>query len=127
MPRSTSPALATAADAEEPADGDPDGAAHARRAFKDPLTLEEGYVLCNVPEAVVTDEAGAVLAYKFQLQAGFVKAYWRSFVEDKRGALLDLLLDSPGRTSHFSNFWFDLLRVKSRQRNLSASQMKHGG
>lgn len=44
---------------------------------------------------------------------------------DKRGALLDLLLDSPGRTSHFSNFWFDLLRVKSRQRNLSGEPFAH--
>jgi hypothetical protein len=29
---------------------------------------------------------------------------------DKRHALVDLLLDLPGRTSHFSNWWFDLLR-----------------
>ncbi|MEC8651381.1 MAG: DUF1549 domain-containing protein [Planctomycetota bacterium] len=52
-----------------------------------------------------------------------------SFLEDqatdKRGALLDLLLDSPGRTSHFSNYWFDLLRVKSRQRNLSGEPFAH--
>ena len=27
---------------------------------------------------------------------------------DKRSTLLDRLLDSPGRTSHFANFWFDL-------------------
>jgi hypothetical protein len=38
---------------------------------------------------------------------------------DKRSNLCDTLLNSPGRTSHFSNYWFDLLRVKSRQRQLS--------
>jgi hypothetical protein len=44
---------------------------------------------------------------------------------DKRAVLLDLLLDSPGRTSHFSNYWFDLLRVKSRQRQLSGEPFAH--
>jgi len=44
---------------------------------------------------------------------------------DKRAVLVDLLLDSPGRTSHFSNYWFDLLRVKSRQRQLSGEPFAH--
>lgn len=44
---------------------------------------------------------------------------------DKRTALCDLLLNSPGRTSHFSNYWFDLLRVKSRQRQLSGEPFAH--
>ena len=44
---------------------------------------------------------------------------------DKRTALCDLLLNSPGHTSHFSNFWFDLLRVKSRQRQLSGEPFAH--
>ncbi len=44
---------------------------------------------------------------------------------EKRQVLLDLLLDSPGRTSHFSNFWFDLLRVKSRHRQLSGEPFAH--
>lgn len=44
---------------------------------------------------------------------------------DKRTNLCDLLLNSPGRTSHFSNYWFDLLRVKSRQRNLSGEPFAH--
>ena len=44
---------------------------------------------------------------------------------DKRTRLCDLLLNSPGRTSHFSNYWFDLLRVKSRQRNLSGEPFAH--
>ena len=44
---------------------------------------------------------------------------------EKRPVLLDLLLDSPGRTSHFSNFWFDLLRVKSRHRQLRGEPFAH--
>ena len=44
---------------------------------------------------------------------------------DKRTNLCDLLLNSPGRTSHFSNYWFDLLRVKSRQRQLSGEPFAH--
>ncbi len=44
---------------------------------------------------------------------------------DKRDLLTDKLLDSPGRTSHFSNYWFDLLRVKSRQQNLSGEPFAH--
>ncbi|MCK5941842.1 MAG: DUF1549 domain-containing protein, partial [Planctomycetes bacterium] len=44
---------------------------------------------------------------------------------DKRTDLCDLLLDSPGRTSHFSNYWFDLLRVQSRQRQLSGEPFAH--
>ena len=44
---------------------------------------------------------------------------------DKRANLCDLLLNSPGHTSHFSNYWFDLLRVKSRQRQLSGEPFAH--
>lgn len=44
---------------------------------------------------------------------------------DKRTDLCDTLLNSPGRTSHFSNYWFDLLRVKSRQRQLSGEPFAH--
>ena len=44
---------------------------------------------------------------------------------DKRTELVDLLLNSPGHTSHFSNYWFDLLRVKSRQRQLSGEPFAH--
>lgn len=44
---------------------------------------------------------------------------------EKRTALVDLLLNSAGRTSHFSNYWFDLLRVKSRQRQLSGEPFAH--
>jgi hypothetical protein len=44
---------------------------------------------------------------------------------DKRDVLADRLLDSPGRTSHFANWWFDQLRVKSRQQNLSGEPFAH--
>jgi hypothetical protein len=44
---------------------------------------------------------------------------------DKRDTLVDRLLDGAGRTSHFANFWFDLLRVKSRQQNLSGEPFAH--
>ncbi len=44
---------------------------------------------------------------------------------DKRARLVDHLLDSPGYVSNESNFWFDLLRVKSRQRQLSGEPFAH--
>ncbi len=44
---------------------------------------------------------------------------------NKRHTLVDRLLDSPGRTSHFANFWFDLFRVKSRQRQVSGEPFAH--
>jgi hypothetical protein len=44
---------------------------------------------------------------------------------DKRAVLLDRLLDAPGRSSHFANFWFDLMRLKSRQQNLSGEPFAH--
>ncbi|MBL8750436.1 MAG: DUF1549 domain-containing protein [Planctomycetes bacterium] len=45
--------------------------------------------------------------------------------QDKRDVLCDTLLDLPGRTSHFANYWFDLLRVKSRNGNLSGEPFAH--
>ena len=44
---------------------------------------------------------------------------------DKRNRLVDQLLDAPGSTGHMANFWFDLLRVKSRQRQLSGEPFAH--
>lgn len=44
---------------------------------------------------------------------------------DKRHRLADRLLDSAGHTSHTANFWFDLLRVKSRQRQLNGEPFAH--
>lgn len=45
--------------------------------------------------------------------------------EDKRGDLTDRLLDSPGRTSHFANWLFDILRVRTRARRLSGEPFAH--
>ena len=45
--------------------------------------------------------------------------------EDKRHKLCDNLLDSPGRTSHFANWWFDILRVRSRNSRLSGEPFAH--
>ena len=44
---------------------------------------------------------------------------------DKRHTLVDRLLDSPGHTSTVANFWFDLFRVKSRQRQVSGEPFAH--
>ncbi|MBL9076049.1 MAG: DUF1549 domain-containing protein [Planctomycetes bacterium] len=44
---------------------------------------------------------------------------------NKRADLCDRLLDAPGRTSHFANFWFDLLRVRSRNVALSGEPFAH--
>lgn len=43
----------------------------------------------------------------------------------KRAQLCDSLLDSPGRTSHFANWWFDILRVRSRGGRLSGEPFAH--
>lgn len=53
------------------------------------------------------------------------EAFLADQADDKRARLCDRLLDSPGRTSHFANFWFDLLRVKSRQQALSGEPFAH--
>ncbi len=53
------------------------------------------------------------------------EAFLADQAPDKRDSLSDRLLDSAGHTSHFSNFWFDQLRVKSRQQNLSGEPFAH--
>jgi len=53
------------------------------------------------------------------------EAFLGSQDPEKRAALSDTLLNSPGRTSHLANWWFDLLRVKSRQRILSGEPFAH--
>lgn len=53
------------------------------------------------------------------------EAFLADQAPDKRSALCDRLLDSPGRTSHFVNFFFDLLRVKSRHVALSGEPFAH--
>ncbi|MCA8950353.1 MAG: DUF1549 domain-containing protein [Planctomycetes bacterium] len=44
---------------------------------------------------------------------------------DKRARLTDRLLDSPGHTSHVANWWFDILRVKSRNGQISGEPFAH--
>jgi hypothetical protein len=53
------------------------------------------------------------------------EAFFADQTPDKRHRLVDRLLDSPGRTSHFSNFWFDLFRVQSRQRQVNGEPFAH--
>ncbi|HEX5051609.1 MAG TPA: DUF1549 domain-containing protein [Planctomycetota bacterium] len=53
------------------------------------------------------------------------EAFLADQAPDKRTTLTDRLLDSPGHTSHFANFWFDELRLKSRQQNLSGEPFAH--
>ncbi|MGE3174457.1 MAG: DUF1549 domain-containing protein [Planctomycetota bacterium] len=54
-----------------------------------------------------------------------IRAFLADATADKRARLVDQLLDSPGWTSNESNFWFDQLRVKSRQRQLSGEPFAH--
>lgn len=54
-----------------------------------------------------------------------VEAFLADSAPDKRMRLVDRLLDSAGWVSNESNHWFDLLRVKSRQRQLSGEPFAH--
>ncbi|MEQ1634531.1 MAG: DUF1549 domain-containing protein, partial [Planctomycetota bacterium] len=54
-----------------------------------------------------------------------IEAFLLDARADKRMLLVDRLLDSAGYVSNESNFWFDLLRVKSRQRQLSGEPFAH--
>ncbi len=53
------------------------------------------------------------------------EAFLADAAPEKRDLLVDRLLDAAGHTSHFANFWFDELRVKSRQQNLSGEPFAH--
>ena len=54
-----------------------------------------------------------------------IELFLSSGAPDKRSRLIDRLLDSPGYTSHTANAWFDVLRVKSRQRRMSGEPFAH--
>ena len=54
-----------------------------------------------------------------------IELFLSSTATDKRDRLVDRLLDQPGYTSHTANLWFDLLRVKSRQRRMSGEPFAH--
>ena len=47
------------------------------------------------------------------------QAFLDSKKPNKRAVLIDELLDSYGRVSHQFNFWADLLRIKSKHRNIT--------
>jgi len=99
-------------------------------AAKIDALLERGLKRLRLePQPLVDDATFVRRAYLSLVGRIPTLAETETFLSDqnpeKRSALLDLLLDSPGRTSHFSNYWFDLLRVKSRQRNVSGEPFAH--
>ncbi len=54
------------------------------------------------------------------------QAFLRDASDGKRGALVDRLLEAPGRTSHEFNWWADLLRVRSQlMRQTSGEPFAH--
>lgn len=83
----------------------------------------------ETPTAVVDDATFVRRAYLGVVGRIPSLAETEAFLADqdphKRDLLTDRLLDSQGHTSHFANFWFDLLRVKSRQRQLSGEPFAH--
>jgi len=92
--------------------------------------LDKGLQKRAVPPTAIVDDA--TFARRAWLQAvgriptlAEIEAFLADPAADKRQALVDRLLDSPGYTSNESNFWFDLLRVKSRQRQVSGEPFAH--
>ncbi len=81
------------------------------------------------PTAIVDDATFVRRAYLQIVGRIPTLAETEAFLADqsptRRDDLADRLLDSPGHTSHFANYWFDLLRVKSRQRQLSGEPFAH--
>ena len=51
------------------------------------------------------------------------QAFLDSKKPNKRAILIDELLDSYGRVSHQFNFWADLLRIKSKHRNVTGQPL----
>ncbi len=92
--------------------------------------LERSLVRSRLQAAEVVDDA-TFLRRAYLAIAGRIptltetEAFFADQRTDKRHQLVDRLLDSPGRTSHFSNFWFDLFRVQSRQRQVNGEPFAH--
>lgn len=59
---------------------------------------------------IFLDVAGRIPTYQE------LESFLRSESADKRGALIDELLDSEGYASNFYNYWEDVLRIQSRGR-----------
>lgn len=104
-------------------------AARAHAARIDRL-LEQGLAQRGIAPTAPVDDATfarrAFLAAVGRIPSGAeVESFLQDGAADKRTALVDRLLDSPGHTSHAANQWFDLLRVKSRQRQTSGEPFAH--
>ncbi len=107
----------------------PQGAVRERAARLDAL-LERSLRRSGEQPGAVVDDATFVRRAHLQIVGRIpTLAETEAFLADqspnKRADLCDRLLDAPGRTSHFVNFWFDLLRVKSRQQALSGEPFAH--
>jgi hypothetical protein len=92
--------------------------------------LERGLRRTGEQPAALVDEATFVRRAYLDLVGRIpTLAETEAFLADqspgKRTELCNRLLDAPGHTSHFVNFWFDLLRVKSRHMALSGEPFAH--
>ncbi|MBK8101421.1 MAG: DUF1549 domain-containing protein [Planctomycetes bacterium] len=86
--------------------------------------LQKGLQRLQVQPLPIVDDATFLRRAYLQLigripNLAETQAFLADAAADKRTRLVDRLLDSPGHTSHETNFWFDLLRVKSRLRQAS--------
>ena len=84
------------------------------------VKLKENNQLRNPPvddatflRRIYLDIAGRIPNYEE------TQAFLDSEKPNKRAILIDELLDSYGRVSHQFNFWADLLRIKSKHRNVT--------
>ena len=84
------------------------------------VKLKENNQLRNPPvddatflRRIYLDIAGRIPSYEE------TQAFLDSKKSNKRAVLIDELLDSYGRVSHQFNFWADLLRIKSKHRNIT--------
>ena len=84
------------------------------------VKLKENNQLRNPPvddatflRRIYLDIAGRIPSYEE------TQAFLDSKKSNKRAVLIDELLDSYGRVSHQFNFWADLLRIKSKHRNVT--------
>jgi hypothetical protein len=103
--------------------------ARAAAAHVDEL-LQKGLRLQGLQPTELLDDAGFVRRAYLQIVGRTpslteVEGFFADQDADKRARLVDHLLDSPGHTSAIADWWFDLLRVKSRQRQFSGEPFAH--
>ncbi len=92
--------------------------------------LERGLQRTKTPALPIVDDATFVRRAYLEIVGRIptlaeTERFLADQAADKRDRLTDQLLDSAGHTSHVANFWFDHLRVKSRQQNLSGEPFAH--